>query len=312
MNSKLILMQTLAVLLAVMCWRSQAPALSGQQRGGRGQRGAPPRGSASAQNATAYRDVSYVTNGHDRQKLDLFLPKSKKKAPLIIMIHGGGFRGGNKETLNPAPFLSEDFAAASINYRLSGDAVFPAQIEDCKAAVRWLRQNAAKYNLDPDRFGVWGTSAGGHLAAMLGTTGETRMFDVGENLDVSSGVQAVADYFGPTDFLQMDDHRLSTGMVHNGARSPESVLIGGALQQNKDKAAKANPITYITSDAPPFFIAHGDSDPLVPHHQSELLEAALKKVGVPVTFYTVKGAGHGFRSATADEMRRKFFSKYLK
>jgi acetyl esterase/lipase len=259
-----------------------------------------------------YNDVSYVTNGHARQKLDLYIPKSKKKTPLIILIHGGGFRGGDADTMNPAPFLAEGFAAASINYRLSGDAVFPAQIEDCKAAVRWLRHNASKYNIDPDRFGVWGTSAGGHLAAMLGTTGETRIFDVGENLEVSSQVQAVADWFGPTDFLQMDAHRLSTGMVHNGGGSPESQLIGGPLQQNKEKVAAANPITYITATAPPFLIAHGDSDPLVPHHQSELLEAALKKAGTPVTFYTVKGGGHGFRNATADEMRRKFFAKYLK
>jgi acetyl esterase/lipase len=147
---------------------------------------------------------------------------------------------------------------------------------------------------------------------MLGTTGETRVFDVGENLDVSSRLQAVADYFGPTDFLQMDDHRVPNGMGHNGGGSPESKLIGGPLQQNKEKAARANPITYINDKAPPFLIAHGDQDRLVPHHQSVLLEAALKKAGTPVTFYTVKGGGHGFRSVTADDLRNKFFAKYLK
>jgi acetyl esterase/lipase len=259
-----------------------------------------------------YRDLDYVSAGHPRQKLDLYVPKTDNKVPLIIFIHGGGFSGGDKRDQNPAPFLSEHFAMASLNYRLSQDAIFPAQIEDCKAAVRWLRKNAAQYKLDPDRFGVWGTSAGGHLVAMLGTTGDTTLFDVGENLEVSSRVQAVADWFGPTDFLQMDAHRLPNGMVHNSPGSPESRLIGGPLQKNNDRAEKANPITYITPNTPPFLIAHGDADRLVPHHQSELLAAALKEVGVPVTFHTVKGGGHGFRDATADEMRRQFFSKELK
>lgn len=298
-------------LLAITCWAAQQQ--NPGQRGPRGGAGAPPgRGPAVIADVTKFTDISYVADGHPRQKLDPYIRKSKNKTPLIILIHGGGFRGGDMDTMSPAPFLAEGFAAASINYRLSQDVVFPAQIEDCKAAVRWLRSNAAKYNIDPDRFGVWGTSAGGHLAAMLGTTGETRIFDVGENLEVSSQVQAVADWFGPTDFLQMDEHRLPTGMVHNGGGSPESQLIGGPLQQNKEKVARANPITYITPKAPPLLIAHGDADPLVTHHQSELLEAALKKAGTPVTFYTVKGGGHGFRNATADEMRRKFFSKLLK
>jgi acetyl esterase/lipase len=259
-----------------------------------------------------FRNLSYVNKGHPRQKLDLYVPKTDDKVPLIIFIHGGGFSRGDKGDQNPAPLLSEHFAVASINYRLSQDAIFPAQIEDCKAAVRWLRKNAAQYNLDPDRFGAWGTSAGGHLVAMLGTTGDSTLFDVGENLNVSSRVQAVADWFGPTDFLQMDAHRLPNGMVHNSPDSPESRLIGGPLQKNKDRAEKANPIIYITPNTPPFLIAHGDADRLVPHHQSELLAAALKEVGVTVTFYTVKGGGHGFRDATADEMRRQFFAKELK
>jgi acetyl esterase/lipase len=259
----------------------------------------------------AWRDLSYVTNGHERQKLDLYVPKAKSKVPLVIFVHGGGFRAGDKGDQNPRPFLDEGYAFASVNYRLSGDARFPAQIEDCKAAVRWLRSHALEYNLDPDHFGAWGTSAGGHLVAMLGTAGDTREFDVGENLGSSSRVQAVADYFGPTDFLQMDAHRLPNGMAHDPPGSPESTLIGGPLQRNKEKAARANPITYITANAPPFLIAHGDRDPLVPHHQSELLEAALRSAGVQVTFYTVKGGGHGFRDATADAMRMKLFAKYL-
>jgi acetyl esterase/lipase len=312
----------LSLVLVMACWAGPPQARSGGARGRgqaaiqppRGQRGAPPRGQAAAAPAgtTTYRDLAYVTNGHPQQKLDLYVPKSGARVPLIIVIHGGAFRGGDKGDQNPTRFLSEGYAVASLNYRLSQHAIFPAQIEDCKAAVRWLRSNAASYKLDSDRFGVWGSSAGGHLAAMLGTTGETRVFDVGENLDFSSRVRAVADWFGPTDFLQMDAHRLADGMVHDSPGSPESVLIGGALQKNKDRAVKANPITYITSSAPPFLIAHGDLDRLVPINQSKLLEAALKKAGVAVSFYTVKGGGHGFRDATADDMRSRFFAKYLK
>ena len=136
---------------------------------------------------------------------------------------------------------------------------------------------------------------------------------MGENLAFPSRVQAVVDYFGPTDFLQMDAHRLANGQVHDPSRSPESLLIGGPLQENKDKVAQASPITYVTRNAPPFLICHGDADPLVPHHQSELLEAALKQAGVPVTLYTVKGGGHGgFKDPQVPELTRVFLAKYLK
>jgi acetyl esterase/lipase len=263
--------------------------------------------------ATVYRDLPYITNGHERQKLDLYLPKGGKNLPLIISIHGGAWRAGSKDMGAPLDYLSRGYAVVSINYRLSQHAIFPAQIEDCKAAVRWLRANAAKYSLDADHFAAWGGSAGGHLAALLGTTGAVKEFDVGENPGVSSRVQAVVDYFGPTDFLQMDAHRLPEGQIHDPASSPESLLIGGSLQENKAKAAKANPITYVSKNTPPFLICHGDSDPLIPHHQSELLEAALKQAGVPVTFYTVKGAGHGgFRDPKVPELTREFLAKYLK
>ncbi len=243
----------------------------------------------------------------------MYLPKEGAKLPLIINIHGGAFKMGSKEQGVPTEYLVQGYAVASIKYRLSQHAKFPAQIEDCKAAVRWLRAHANEYRLDPNHFAAWGASAGGHLAVMLGTTGDTKEFDVGPNLDQTSGVQSVVDYFGPTDFLQMDTHRLPNGQVHDPANSPESELIGGAIQKNKDKAAKANPITYITPGAPPFLICHGDADPLVPHHQSELLEAALKKAGVAVMFYTVKGAGHGrFNDPKVPEMTREFLTKHLK
>jgi acetyl esterase/lipase len=274
---------------------------------------ASPARQALPDGAVVPRDLAYVANGHERQKLDLYLPRDGPNLPLIINIHGGAFQAGSKEQGVPIQFLRQGCAVASINYRLSQHAKFPAQIEDCKAAVRWLRAHAAEYRLDATRFAAMGSSAGGHLAAMLGTTGDTTEYEVGANLDQSSRVQAVVDNFGPTDFLQMDAHRLPNGMVHDTPNSPESLLIGGAIQANKAKTAKANPITYITSGDPPFLIMHGDQDPLVPYHQSELLEAALKKAGVPVTFYTVKGAGHGgFKDPQVPELTRAFLSEHLK
>jgi acetyl esterase/lipase len=260
----------------------------------------------------AMRNLAYVDGGHERQKLDLYLPKEGGNFPLIINIHGGAFKMGDKSQGVPADYLARGYAVASINYRLSQHAKFPAQIEDCKAAVRWLRARAGQYRIDPNRIAAWGASAGGHLAAMLGTTGDTREFDVGGNLEQSSAVQAVVDYFGPTDFLQMDGHRLKDGMTHNPPDSPESQLIGGAIQENRDKVARANPITYVTPVDPPFLICHGDADPMVPHHQSELLEAALRKNNVPVEFHTVKGAGHGrFNDPEVPKLTSEFLAKHL-
>jgi acetyl esterase/lipase len=264
-----------------------------------------------------HRDLAYVTkNAHERHVLDLYLPAAGDNLPLIIWIHGGGWQNGSKDRPTGLPFLRDGYALASINYRLSGHALFPAQIEDCKAAVRWLRANARKYRIDPNRFGVWGASAGGHLVAMLGTTGGVKEFNVGENLQVSSRVQAVCDFYGPTDFLQMDAHRVpGAALVHDSPGSPEARLVGGPIQENKEKVARANPITYLGKDAPPFLIVHGDADPLVPHHQSELLRDALEKAGVPVTLYTVKGGGHGQgfqQDANLMPAVRAFFAKTLK
>ncbi len=157
---------------------------------------------------------------------NLYAPKKAKQVPLIVWIHGGAFLFGSKEgsPVEPVPLdlLLEGYAVASIDYRLSPEAVFPAQLEDCKAAIRWLRAHAEEFGIDPNRIGVWGASAGGDLAALLGTTGEIRDFEVGENLGYSGRVQAVCDFFGPTDFLQMDAHRLPDGQIHNVPDSPES------------------------------------------------------------------------------------------
>jgi len=288
----------LSVVLPVMVW-----AQSARQPG-------PP---APFKTGPVYRNLAYIPNGHERHKLDLYLPAEGESFPLIVYVHGGAFKAGSKEMGVPVDLLSEGYAVASINYRLSRHAKFPAQIEDCKAAVRWLRCHADKYGIDPNHFASFGYSAGGYLAVMLGVTGDIKDFDVGENLDQSSAVQTVVDFFGPTDFLQMDAHRLPGGMVHDAEDSPESELFGGPIQQNKEKVSKANPINYVSPADPPFLIFHGDADPLVPHHQSVLLEEALKKAGVPVLFYTVKGAGHGdFKDPNVPQLTRSFLKKYLK
>jgi len=150
------------------------------------------------------RDIPYVTNGHPRQKLDIYIPKGIENPPLMILIHGGSFTEGDKREEDAASWLTEGYAVASPNYRLLSDAGFPAQVEDCKAAVRWLRANAKRYGFDPDRFGARGSSAGGYLVTMLGVTGATMKFDVGERLDVSSRVRAVADRYGPIDCFKAE------------------------------------------------------------------------------------------------------------
>jgi acetyl esterase/lipase len=269
-------------------------------------------GDALPAGVVVHHDLAYVSGGRPRQVLDLYLPDLGQAMPLIIWIHGGAFRMGDKGDRIPLEMLEQGYAIASLNYRLSQHALFPAQIEDCKAAVRWLRAHADTYGLDPSRFASWGESAGGHLAAMLGTAGHERSFEVGEHLEHSSRVQAVLDFFGPTDFLQMDAHRLPEGMVHDMAESPESELVGGPIQERRAEVARANPVTYVTPEAPPFLIVHGDRDPLVPYHQSTLLVAALEATGVPVTFYTVVGAGHGgFDDPQIDPLIQTFLAMHL-
>ena len=289
----------------------EIPAWSKQQLrralgGGRPERRIPP-------DVRFLQDLEYVPGGHERQKLDLYLPKDTDESdrpPLIVWIHGGAWLGGSKDRCPALRFLRKGYAVAGINYRLSQHAIFPAQIEDCKAAIRWLRANSKEHNLDPKRIGVWGSSAGGHLVALLGTTGNIKEFDKGQNLKFSSRVQAVCDFFGPTDFTKMSS--FPTKMKHDAPDSPEAKLVGGPVQECKEACRRANPITYVTKDDPPFLIMHGDKDPLVPHNQSELLFEALKKAGVQVKLHTVKGGGHGFSGPDIDKIVDDFFDKQLK
>lgn len=266
-----------------------------------------------------HRDLSYVEQGSKAQQLDLYIPATvgSDPLPLVVWIHGGGWTSGSKKHCPATPLLSRGYAVASIDYRLSQEALFPAQIHDCKAAVRWLRANAKKYNLDPNRIGVWGSSAGGHLAALLGMTGDSLAFEgLLDTQDVSSRVQAVCNWFGPSDFVSLasqsgpDSH-----MDHNAPNSPESRLLGGPLPTRMAAAKVASPITHVSHNVPPFLIMHGDKDPLVPHQQSIQLHNALDLSGVKSQLVLLKGVGHGGREFEDSETQQRvwnFFDSTLK
>lgn len=260
------------------------------------------------------RDLEYARVGAVSLRLDLYLPlhKGETRLPVVVWIHGGGWRGGDKAGTRAPEVLGEGYAVASINYRLSHQATFPAQIHDCKAAIRWLRAHADEFGLDPERIGVWGSSAGGHLAALLGTSGGVPELEgeVGGNLDRSSRVQAVCDFFGPADLLAI----LEPGAwpSHGSPTSPESLLLGGPVAERVELARLASPVTHASPDDPPFLLVHGDRDPMVPLDQSERLHRALTAAGVDSTLYVVRGAGHGFRDPAVDALVRWFFDRHLR
>ena len=294
-------MKVLCLLLigiVAMSWTNKATS---QER---------PKPGRLPEGVTAKRNLAYVENGHQRQQLDLYLPeKLDGRLPLIVWIHGGAWLGGSKDSCPAVSFVPKGYAVASINYRLSQHAVFPAQIEDCKAAIRWLRAHAAEYHLDAEHIGVWGASAGGHLVALLGTTGGVKELEgPSGNLDQSSRVQCVVDWFGPANLETMAGG-------HNAPNSPESRLIGGAVSEHLEKARQASPVTYVDKNSAPFLIMHGEADKVVPPGQSDELAAVLKKAGVAVQLQVVKGDGHGgtgFASAENRQLMEDFFAKHLR
>lgn len=262
-------------------------------------------------------NLPYAGTDNPRQTLDLALPlqtKSDRPLPVIAFIHGGGWRNGSKNggLRRITPFLqSLSCAGVSIGYRLTDEAHWPAQIHDCKAAIRWLKANAGKYNLDPNRIAVHGTSAGGHLVAMLGVTGDVKSLNgkLGKHTVQDSSVACVVDYFGPTELLAMDDH--PGKMKHNAPDSPESKLVGGPILEHKDAARDASPITHVSTNDAPILICHGTDDPLVPFPQSVDFHAKLKKAGVDSTLITVEGAEHGLRGTQLQIIVTKFLQKHL-
>ena len=252
---------------------------------------------------TRHADVTYASIGDRELRLDVYAPSTKPASPIpaIVWVHGGGWRGGSKNGIGrSAPILSSGYGLVSVEYRLSGEALFPAAIADVKAAMRWVRANASKYGFDPSRLGAWGSSAGGHLVALLGTAHDVDEWDTihEENAGVSSRPDAVCNWFGPTDFLRMNDF---PGRIdHDAADSPESKFIGAPIQEYPGRTQLANPIRYVTPDDPPMLHMHGELDKSVPYNQSELLHAALEKAGLDTTLYMVKSADHGFRDMQGD------------
>jgi acetyl esterase/lipase len=261
--------------------------------------------------------IPYADTGNPRHRLDLYLPKNRKsdKLPVIVFFHGGGWMQGDKSlgAGSLMPFLrTGQYAGVSVGYRLSGEAQWPAQVHDCKAAIRWLRANAPKYGLDADHIGVWGSSAGGHLALLLGVSGDVPELegDIGPYKGVSSKVAAVANFFGVSELLAMIGQ--PSDIDRSRADAPEAKLIRGGLRENTGKAKAASPITYVTANDPPVLTVHGTKDRTVPYDQAVRLDAALRKAGVPSFFVTVKGGGHGDFGTAADDRVEAFFDKYLR
>jgi len=235
------------------------------------------------------RDVPYVPHADRSQLLDVYVPDvATAPRPVMVWIHGGGWYSGDKSAPPGMGLLLRGYVVVSIDYRLSREAVFPAQIYDCKAAIRFLRSHAREFDIDPARIGVWGCSAGGQLAALLGATNGRKDYEGAEGTPgVSSDVQAVCDWFGPSDFLQWKD------LSAPGAIAVNQFL--GGVAANHDAAAKfASPAEQVgRSPAVPFLIMHGDQDKLVPLQQSQILYDRLRKAGAIVKFVVLPHTGHG-------------------
>src|SRR5438552_11202306 len=232
------------------------------------------------------RNVVYKrVNGRDH-RLDNYSPKSiTRPLPVVLWIFGNRWSRGTKNHPPPVYLMSEGYIVINIDYRLSGEAPFPAAIEDCKAAVRWIRANAATYHFDPDHIGAWGHSAGGHLAALLGTSGGIAELEgAGDNSTFSSRVQAVCDMSGPSDIPQFYE---TVSNSNNGmagiAKSSIERFLGGSVEQNRGKAIAASPTTYVSKDDAPFLIIHGENDMSIPVCICEVHDSKLKATGLDAT-----------------------------
>lgn len=264
---------------------------------------------------TMIKDIVFAEHDGTSLTCDIYLPPiGNSPCPVVVWIHGGAFKSGSKENPRGLFLVKQGFALVSINYRISGDAKFPAQIYDCKAAIRWLRANGGKYNLETKKIGVMGSSAGGQLVALLGTSGGVRDLEgsVGGNLSYSSRVDAVCDLWGPSNFLSMVNQ--PSEMNHEDEKSPEGQLLGGAVLKNQELARKASPVTYISKNTPPFLIIHGDSDPTVPFQQSIELDSLLRLNNRVSELHIIKGMKHGGPEFETDEVRNliiNFFKNNL-
>lgn len=262
--------------------------------------------------AEVIRGIEFARPEGHSLKLDLYLPSDRSRpAPVVVFVHGGGWKNGSRQSgERTAAWLKEHgFAVASIDYRLTDVARWPAQINDCYAAVRWIRDHGDVYGLNGDQIGAWGTSAGGHLVALMGT----RPFPGTES--TSSQVQAVCDWFGPSELMTMPPNNVGNGRTpEDVARSNGARLLGATVRDVPKLAADASAIDHVSSDDPPFLIMHGDQDPGVPLQQSRKLHAKLVLAGVSSRLHVVEGAGHGGKQFSTDESRSivaRFFKRTL-
>lgn len=246
---------------------------------------------AAQENTEEYKDLLYAADGSRVLSLDLYMPAGKPSPHLIVWVHGGAWHSGSNQS-PPLGLVSAGYALASVEYRLSPEASFPTMIHDIKAAIRFLRGHAREYGYRTDKIAIWGASAGGHLAALTGTTNGVPELegDIGHHLDESSSVQAVINFYGPTNFLTILDQSTPHGIK---VRAPALALfLGKPLEQASDLAALASPVHHVDPTDPPMFIVHGDQDIQVPINQSHELNGAYKKHGLKVQLEIVHGAGH--------------------
>lgn len=266
---------------------------------------------------TIQKNIDYAGTMNPRQALDLFVPRkaSEKPRPLVVYIHGGGWEGGSKNDAGVLAGLVTDgnFVAASVGYRLTNEAHWPAQIHDCKAAIRWLRAHAGEHGIDPERIAVFGISAGGHLVSLLGTTTgdgpKPLEGDIGDNDAVSAKVSCVINFCGPANFLTFADKGSIISVESPGTAITK--LLGGPLREKKDAATACSPVTHITKNDPPFLHIHGTKDNLVPYAQALEFDAALEKAGVSSTLLTGAGGAHVFFSKELFGHMKTFLARHL-
>jgi acetyl esterase/lipase len=259
-------------------------------------------------------NVIYGQIGNRPLLMDIYSPVHPPighPMPAVIWVHGGAWRAGSKSWLPPSgiSLARHGFIVASVEYRFTQEAVFPAQINDVKCAVRYLRSHARQYNIDPDEIGAYGASAGGHLVALLGTDPDDKKLEgAGGWPEVSSRVQAVVDFFGPTDFTTILQQ--ATNLLPQADQASRA-LFGGPMDAVQDLARLASPVLHVSADDPPFLVIHGDKDPLVPIQQSRELVDALTKAGVEAQLVVATGFGHGIHSPQYDQMVVEFFQTHL-
>lgn len=261
-------------------------------------------------------DLPYAATTDPRQRLDLYLPRDRRRGPLpvILYFHGGGWSQGDKAdgAARLMGFVRGGYyAGVSVGYRLSGQATWPAPLHDAKAAVRWVRGNAERLGLDPARIGVWGRSAGAHLALMLGTTGNEPRLEgtLGEHRQQPSRVSAVANFFGPTDLPGLVG--AASDIDRRRADAPEARLLGGAVPERLALAREASPLAHVSEGDAPVLTVHGTLDRVVPFGQAARLDAALHRAGVPSYLVTIDGGGHGDFGGSADDRLAALFEREL-